>query len=103
MLRSGLAVAYLSNLVKGHRWSSPSLLQATAELVESNGEVSVRERALRANKEVLEPLARGLLSSYLLQGRELKPNGEGGSRGSEHVHVDSSDPEHRRSELRGRR
>src|SRR5215204_2123030 len=34
MLRSGLAVAYLSRLVKG-RWSSPSLLQATAELVES--------------------------------------------------------------------
>jgi EmrB/QacA subfamily drug resistance transporter len=31
ILRSGLAVAYLSRLVKG-RWSSPSLLQATAEL-----------------------------------------------------------------------
>jgi EmrB/QacA subfamily drug resistance transporter len=100
MLRSGLAVAYLSRLVKG-RWSSPSLLQATAELVERNGEVSMRERALRANREVLEPLARGLLSSYLLQGRE--PKGEGASRGREHVHVDSSYPEHRRSELRGRR
>jgi EmrB/QacA subfamily drug resistance transporter len=100
MLRSGLAVAYLSRLVKG-RWSSPSLLQATAELVEPNGEVSMRERALRANREVLEPLARGLLSSYLLQGRE--PKGEGASRGREHVHVDSSYPEHRRSELRGRR
>jgi EmrB/QacA subfamily drug resistance transporter len=100
MLRSGLAVAYLSRLVKG-RWSSPSLLQATAKLVERNGEVSMRERALRANREVLEPLARGLLSSYLLQGRE--PKGEGASRGREHVHVDSSYPEHRRSELRGRR
>jgi len=100
MLRSGLAVAYLSRLVKG-RWSSPSLLQATAELVERNGEVSMRERALRANREVLEPLARGLLSSYLLQGRE--PKREGASRGREHVHVDSSYPEHRRSELRGRR
>src|SRR5215216_1799867 len=100
MLRSGLAVAYLSRLVKG-RWSSPSLLQATAELVEPNGEVSMGERALSANREVLEPLARGVLSSYLLQGRE--PKVEGASRGREHVHVDSSYPEHRRSELRGRR
>jgi EmrB/QacA subfamily drug resistance transporter len=41
------------------------------------------------------------LSSYLLQGRE--PREEGGSKGREHVHADSSDPEHRRSKLRGRR
>jgi EmrB/QacA subfamily drug resistance transporter len=100
LLRSGLAVAYLSGLVKAHRWSSPGLLQATAELVEPNGEVSVRKRALRANEEVLEPLATSLLSSYLLQGRE--PREEGGSKGREHIHVDSSDPEHRRSELRRR-
>src|SRR5215216_2395229 len=88
LLRSGLAVAYLSRLVKDSRWSPPSLLQATAGLVEPNGEVSVRERALRANKAVLEPLARGLLSSYLLQGRESKPREEGSSKGRKHVHVD---------------
>jgi EmrB/QacA subfamily drug resistance transporter len=41
------------------------------------------------------------LSSYLLQGRE--PREEGGSKGREHVHADSSVPEHRRSKLRGRR
>jgi EmrB/QacA subfamily drug resistance transporter len=88
LLRSGLAVAYLSRLVKDSRWNPPGLLQATAELVEPNGEVSARERALRANKAVLEPLARGLLSSYLLQGRESKLREEGGSKGREHVHVD---------------
>jgi EmrB/QacA subfamily drug resistance transporter len=88
LLRSGLAVAYLSRLVKDSRWSPPGLLQATAELVEPNGEVSVGERALRANKAVLEPLARGLLSSYLLQGRESKLREEGGSKEREHVHVD---------------
>jgi EmrB/QacA subfamily drug resistance transporter len=88
LLRSGLAVAYLSRLVKDSRWSPTGLLQATAELVEPNGEVSVGERALRANKAVLEPLARGLLSSYLLQGRESKLREEGGSKEREHVHVD---------------
>jgi hypothetical protein len=88
LLRSGLAVAYLSRLVKDSRWSPPSLLQATAGLVEPNGEVSVRERALRANKAVLEPLARGLLSRYLLQGRESKLREEGSSKGRKHVHVD---------------
>src|SRR5215213_252798 len=88
LLRSGLAVAYLSRLVKDSRWSPPGLLQATAELVEPNGVVSVGERALRANKAVLEPLARGLLSSYVLQGRESKLRAEGGSKEREHVHVD---------------
>src|SRR5215213_3294715 len=67
LLRSGLRVAYLSRLVESRRWSSPELLRAASQLVERNGEISVRERALRANEEVLEPLARSLLSSYLLQ------------------------------------
>jgi hypothetical protein len=85
MLRSGLAVAYLSRLVESRRWSSPELLQAASELVERNGEASVRERALRANEEVLEPLARSLLSSYLLQGRESNPGDERSSKAREHV------------------
>src|SRR5215212_2198722 len=46
---------------------------------------SRRERALRANEEVLEPLARNLLSSYLLQGREPNPEDEGGSKACEHI------------------
>src|SRR5215212_4704402 len=73
LLRSGLAVAYLSRLVESRRWSSPELLRAASELVETNGEVSVRERALRANEEVLKPLSRDLLSSSLLESRELDP------------------------------
>jgi MFS family permease len=80
LLRSGLAVAYLSRLVESRRSSSPTLLQAAARLVEPNGEASVRERALRANDEILEPLARSLLSSYLLQGREPNPKDERGSK-----------------------
>jgi hypothetical protein len=79
LLRSGLTVAYLSRLVESRRWSSPELLRAASHLVERNGEISVRERALRAN-EVLEPLARSLLSSYLLQGREPNLKDESGSK-----------------------
>jgi hypothetical protein len=80
LLRSGLTVAYLSRLVESRRWSSPELLRAASELVErnGNGEASVREKALMANEEVLEPLARSLLSSYLLQGREPNPEDERG-------------------------
>src|ERR671911_446524 len=85
LLRSGLTVAYLSRLVESRRWSSPELLRAATQLVERNGETSVRERALRANEEVLEPLARGLLSSYLLQGREPDPEDERGNRVREHA------------------
>src|ERR671918_2763317 len=71
--RSGLTVFYLSRLVESHRWSSPELLRAASELVEPNGEVSVRERALRADEEVLKPVTRSLLSTYLLQRREFSP------------------------------
>jgi len=78
LLRTGLAVAYLSGLVESRRWSTPDLLRAASQLVESNGDISVRERALRANEEVLEPLARRLLSSYLLQGREAGPMNQRG-------------------------
>jgi hypothetical protein len=85
LLRSGLTVAYLSRLVESRRWSSPELLRAASQLVERNGETSVRERALRANEEVLEPLARGLLSSYLLQGREPDAEDQRGSRVREHA------------------
>jgi hypothetical protein len=66
-------VAYLSRLVESRRWSSPELLRAASELVEPNGEVSVRERALRADEEVLKPVTRSLLSTYLLQRREFSP------------------------------
>jgi hypothetical protein len=83
LLHSGLTVAYLSRLVESRRWSSPDLLRAASELVERNGDMSVRERALRANEEVLEPLARSLLSSYLLQGRE--PRDERGGEVREHM------------------
>jgi MFS family permease len=77
LLRSGLAVAYLSRLVESRRWSSPEILRAASELVEPNGEVSVRERALRANEEVLRPLSRNLLTSYLLESRESGPEWKG--------------------------
>jgi EmrB/QacA subfamily drug resistance transporter len=73
LLRSGLTVFYLSRLVESRRWSSPELLRAASELVEPNGEVSVRERALRANEEVLKPLSRNVLTSYLLESRESDP------------------------------
>jgi EmrB/QacA subfamily drug resistance transporter len=85
LLRSGLTVAYLSRLVESRRWSSPELLRAASELVEGIGEASVRERALRADEEVLGPLARSLLSSYLLQGREPNPEDERGSKAREHI------------------
>src|SRR5918997_2950502 len=77
LLRSGLAVAYLSRLVESRRWSSPELLRAASELVERNGETSLRERALRANEEVLKPLSRSLLASYLLERRESGPEWKG--------------------------
>jgi hypothetical protein len=80
LLRTGLTVACLSSLVESRRWSSPELLRAASELADRDGEISVRERALRANEEVLEPLARSLLSSYLLQGREPNLKDEGGSK-----------------------
>ena len=80
LLYSGLTVAYLSRLVESRRWSSPELLRAASELVEGNGEASVRERALRADEEVLGPLARNLLSSHLLQGREPNLKDESGSK-----------------------
>jgi hypothetical protein len=84
LLRSGLAVFYISRLVDSRRWSSPDLLRAASELVEPNGEVSVRERALRANEEVLKPLSRDLLTSYLLETRdadnEWEKTGEVGQR-----------------------
>ncbi len=70
LLRSGLTVFYLSKLVESRRWSSPGLLRAASDLVEPNGEVSVSERALRANEEILKPLSRDLLTSYLLETRE---------------------------------
>jgi MFS family permease len=85
LLRSGLTVAYLSRLVESRRWSSPELLRAASELVERNGEISVREKALRANEEVLEPLARSLLSSYLLQGREPNLQDERRSKVRDHT------------------
>src|ERR671917_345068 len=73
LLHSGLAVAYFSRLVESRRWSTPEILQAASGLVEPNGEVSLRERALRANEEVLKPLSRTLLTSYLLERRESGP------------------------------
>src|ERR671938_1664524 len=73
LLRSGLSVFYLSRLVESRRWITPDVLRAASELVEPNGEVSVRERALRADEEVLKPVTRSLLSTYLLQRREFSP------------------------------
>jgi EmrB/QacA subfamily drug resistance transporter len=76
LLHAGLAIAYLSRLVESRRWSSPELLRTASELVERNGEVSVRERALRANEEVLKPLSRDLLTSYLRQSWRFYPERE---------------------------
>ncbi|MDQ3736758.1 MAG: MFS transporter, partial [Actinomycetota bacterium] len=80
LLRSGLAVTYLSRLVESRRWSSPELLRAASELVEPDGDGSVRERALRANEEVLKPLSRDLLRSYLLESRGSDREKAGGVR-----------------------
>jgi EmrB/QacA subfamily drug resistance transporter len=85
LLRSGLTVAYRSRLVESRRWRFPELLRAASELVERNGEISVRERALRASEEVLKPLARSLLSSYLLQRRDPNLKDESGSKVREHT------------------
>jgi EmrB/QacA subfamily drug resistance transporter len=85
LLRFGLTVAYLSRLVESRRWSSPELLRAASELVERNGEASVHEQALRVNEEVLKPLARSLLSSYLLQVRKPVRKDEAGSKAREHI------------------
>ena len=79
-MRSGLAVTYLSRLVESRRWSSPELLRAASELVEPDGDVPVRERALRANEEVLKPLSRDLLRSYLIESRESHRERAGGVR-----------------------
>ena len=76
LLRAGLSIAYLSRLVESRRWSSPELLRTASELVEPNGEVSVRERALRANEEVLKPLSRDLLTGYLRQSWRFYPERE---------------------------
>ena len=76
LLRAGLTIAYLSRLVESRRWSSPELLRTASELVEPNGEVSVRERALRANEEVLKPLSRDLLTGYLRQSWRFYPEWE---------------------------
>jgi hypothetical protein len=76
LLRAGLEIAHLSRLVESRRWSSPELLRTASELVEPNGEVSVRERALRANEEVLKPLSRDLLTSYLRQSWRFYPERE---------------------------
>ena len=59
--------------MESRRRSSPELLRAASEPVERNGEISVRERALRANEEIFEPLARSLPSSYLRQGENPIP------------------------------
>ena len=40
-----------------------------SELVAPNGDASEQARALRANEEILKPLSRTLLASYLQQQR----------------------------------
>jgi EmrB/QacA subfamily drug resistance transporter len=66
-LLAGVALAYLTRRIEGTNGDSPNLTRKASELVSPNGDASERTRALRANEEVLKPLYRTLLTSYLQQ------------------------------------
>ncbi len=65
-LIAGAALAGLSRRVETANGDSPELLKAAAGIVENDDGASERERAGRANREVIKPLYSALLSDYLL-------------------------------------
>jgi hypothetical protein len=69
-LLAGVLLAYLARRVeRADGGESPHLLRELSELLEPDGNVpaSERDRALRANEEILKPLALALLMDYLLK------------------------------------
>ncbi|HZC18551.1 MAG TPA: MMPL family transporter, partial [Rubrobacteraceae bacterium] len=68
-LLAGVVLAYLARRVESANGESPHLLRELSGLVEPDGNVPASEhaRALRANEEVLKPLAVALLMDYLLK------------------------------------
>jgi EmrB/QacA subfamily drug resistance transporter len=67
-LVAGLALAYLAGRIESANGDSPRLIRAAANLVEADGHDppgEERARALRAGREIIRPLSRTLLLSYL--------------------------------------
>ena len=76
-LLTGIALAYLTRRIESANGDSPNLVRTASELVLSNGDASEHARAMRANEEVLKPLTRDLLMSYLRQRNGENPAREG--------------------------
>jgi hypothetical protein len=69
-LLTGITLAYLARRIEGANGDSPNLVRTASGLVSPNGDASEHARALRANEEVLKPLSRTLLTSYLQRRNE---------------------------------
>ncbi|HET7479786.1 MAG TPA: MFS transporter [Rubrobacteraceae bacterium] len=67
LLLTGLVLAHVARRIETANGSSPNLIRAASSLVEPNGEVSERARALRAGEEVLKPISRTLMLTYLVR------------------------------------
>jgi MFS family permease len=76
-LLTGVALAYLARRIESANGDSPNLVRTASELVSPNGDASEHARALRANEEVLKPLSRNLLISYLQRRNEGTATREG--------------------------
>ncbi len=77
-LVAGLTAEYVANRIEGEAARYPSLTSAAARLVPADGaEESERDRALRASREVLRPLAHSLLSDYLATTSASGADGQG--------------------------
>jgi hypothetical protein len=72
LLLSGVTLAYLARRIENANGNSPNLVRAASELVSPNGRDASSEhaRALQASKEVLKPLSKSLLRSYLRERNE---------------------------------
>src|ERR671933_2002833 len=72
LLLSGVTLAYLARRIEDANGNSPNLVRAASELVSPNGRDASSEhaRALQASKEVLKPLSKSLLRSYLRERNE---------------------------------
>lgn len=75
-LAAGLTVEYIANRIETETDRYPGLTGAAAKLVSADGEESEEERALRASRKVLRPLAHGLLSEYLTASGVLQHDGQ---------------------------
>jgi EmrB/QacA subfamily drug resistance transporter len=76
-LLTGVVLAYLTRRIESANGDSPNLVRTASELVSPNGDASEHARALRANEEVLKPLSRALLMSYLRKRNEEAATREG--------------------------